>query len=68
MISNNDVIENLIEDYNCVAASGCINCFCMGIPSASGQASCKPSQLFRDKVCSFLNLKICFSNLYAVQG
>jgi hypothetical protein len=25
----------------------------MGIPSASGQASCKPSQLFRDKVITF---------------
>jgi hypothetical protein len=32
------------------AAPGCINCFCMGIPSKGGQASCKPSQLFRDKV------------------
>ena len=32
------------------SVGGCINCFCMAIPTGTGQTSCSSSQLYRDKI------------------
>ena len=32
------------------SVGGCINCFCMGIPTGTGPTSCSSSTLFRDKI------------------
>ena len=38
------------------SVGGCINCFCMGVPTGSRPTSCSSSQLYRDKIRADIDL------------